>query len=175
MTKYIFQCVRCRLLCSLECDNCGGLNFEKTEDEFICKNCKENLISATHECVTEKFEHWWSINTKTIPTITYYPKNKDIFFEEQEWVKTSTRFNEDKWVKTFTRFNEEKWVKKEEEKLNKEEEKKEEEKKEEEKKEEEESKKKSWYGWTFYIIFSFMFWLFFFPPSWIMPLHRLIF
>ena len=152
MSKYIFQCVRCRLLCSLECDNCGGLNFEKTEDEFICKNCKENLISATHVCETEEYENFWSVNTKTIPTITYYPKNKDNFFEEEECVKTNPLFGEEKWVN------------KEEEKL----------KKEELKKEEEESKKKFWYGFPWHIIFGFMFWLVFFPPSWIMPLHRLI-
>ena len=155
MSKYIFQCVRCRLLCSLECDNCGGLNFEKTEDEFICKNCKENLISATHKCEIEEREDWSSSRRgmkKTIPSITYYPKNKDNFFEEEECVKTNPLFGEEKWVN------------KEEEKL----------KKEELKKEEEESKKKFWYGFPWHIIFGFMFWLVFFPPSWIMPLHRLI-
>jgi len=159
MTKYLFQCVRCRLLCSLECDNCGGLNFEKTEDELICKNCKENLISITHPCGKGENHNdaWvfgdWDLNLEKnrIPSITYYPKNKDNFFEEEECVKTNPLFGEEKWVN------------------------KEELKKEELKKEEEESKKKSWYGTPFYIILSFMFWLYFSPPSWFMPLHRLIF
>ena len=92
MTKYLFQCVRCRLLCSLECDNCGGLNFEKTEDKFICKNCKENLISAIHFCgIGATSYEWlfgkWDWNTEKIPVYNYYPKNKDNFFKEEEWVK----------------------------------------------------------------------------------------
>jgi len=92
MSKYVFQCVRCSLPFPLYCGNCDGLNFEKTEDEFICKNCKENLISITHPCGKgETHGGWlfgnWDWNTEVIDSITYYPKNKDNFFKEEEWVK----------------------------------------------------------------------------------------
>ena len=95
MSKYVFQCVRCSVPLSLECENCGGLNFEKTEDELICKNCKENLISITHPCGKGENhdDFWvfgdWDLNWEKdrIPSITYYPKNKDNFFKEEEWFK----------------------------------------------------------------------------------------
>ena len=80
MSKYVVQCVRCSEFGSVECDNCDGLNFEKKEDELICKNCKVNLISIIHLCGKgESFGGFgdWDWNTEEIESITYYPKNKD--------------------------------------------------------------------------------------------------
>ena len=64
------------------------INFDRMECELnydTVKNCKENLISASHKC--EIFDDENPLIKKTIPSRTYYPKNKDNFFKEEEWVK----------------------------------------------------------------------------------------